>query len=135
MSRDLHTEITAKIIAQLEQKTSPWHKPWQEGDTNASYELPVNIDSGKRYKCINILSVRKRSRKDPKAQQLSIRTSSKSRKKVRRKSINSLSLKPVRSLTAHSCNPIKRRIPFAVLLLISSRSSTSTVSLIRPEPK
>ncbi|MCE7073714.1 ssDNA-binding domain-containing protein [Dyadobacter sp. CY327] len=38
----------------MEQGTAPWHKPWQEGEHTASYELPVNIDSGKRYKGINI---------------------------------------------------------------------------------
>ncbi|MCE6993112.1 ArdC family protein [Dyadobacter sp. CY323] len=54
MSQDLHTQITAKIIAQLEQGAAPWHKPWQEGEHNVSFELPVNVASGKRYRGINI---------------------------------------------------------------------------------
>lgn len=54
MSRDLHTEITAKIIAELENGVAPWHKPWQSTKSNISFELPINIDSGKRYRGINI---------------------------------------------------------------------------------
>lgn len=55
MSRDLHAEITAQIVNQLEKGSlAPWLVPWSVNAKNVSYQLPVNVDSGKRYKGINV---------------------------------------------------------------------------------
>jgi antirestriction protein ArdC len=41
--------ITDRIIAQLEAGTVPWHQPWQTHG-----EWPTNLQSGKRYRGINV---------------------------------------------------------------------------------
>ena len=51
--RSLYDEVTAQIIAQLEQGIFPWVKPWSSG--NAVTGLPRNAISGRHYSGINIL--------------------------------------------------------------------------------
>lgn len=49
----LYDEVTAQIIAQLEEGVFPWVKPWNSG--NAVTGLPRNATSGRCYSGINIL--------------------------------------------------------------------------------
>ncbi|MEO9469516.1 zincin-like metallopeptidase domain-containing protein [Parasphingorhabdus sp.] len=49
----LYDEITAKIVAQLEEGVFPWVQPWNAG--NAVTGLPCNAISGRHYSGINIL--------------------------------------------------------------------------------
>lgn len=49
----LYDEITAKIVAQLEEGVFPWVQPWNAG--NAVTGLPCNAISGRQYSGINIL--------------------------------------------------------------------------------
>ncbi|WP_422344973.1 ArdC family protein [Parasphingorhabdus sp.] len=49
----LYDEVTAQIIAQLEEGVFPWVKPWNAG--NAVTGLPRNAISGRQYSGINIL--------------------------------------------------------------------------------
>ena len=49
----LYNEVTAQIIAQLEEGVFPWVKPWNAG--NAVAGLPRNAISGRHYSGINIL--------------------------------------------------------------------------------
>lgn len=49
----LYNEVTAQIIAQLEEGIFPWVKPWNSG--NAVTGLPRNAISGRQYSGINIL--------------------------------------------------------------------------------
>ncbi|HEY9092237.1 ArdC family protein [Parasphingorhabdus sp.] len=51
--RSLYDEVTAQIIAQLEEGVFPWEKPWKCG--NAVTGLPRNAISGRQYSGINIL--------------------------------------------------------------------------------
>jgi antirestriction protein ArdC len=44
----LHTEITNRIIAELEQGTAPWVKPW-------AVPLPYNATTQRRYTGVNVL--------------------------------------------------------------------------------
>jgi antirestriction protein ArdC len=43
---DVYQSVTRQIIAELEQGTVPWRKPWVGG-------YPVNVDHGRRYRGIN----------------------------------------------------------------------------------
>lgn len=49
----LYDEVTAQIIAQLEEGIFPWVKPWNSG--NAVTGLPRNAISARQYSGINIL--------------------------------------------------------------------------------
>lgn len=49
----LYDEVTAQIIAQLEEGVFPWVKPWDSG--NAVTGLPRNAITGRQYSGINIL--------------------------------------------------------------------------------
>jgi antirestriction protein ArdC len=51
--RSLYDEVTAQIIAQLEEGVFPWVRPWSGG--NAVTGLPRNAISGRHYSGINIL--------------------------------------------------------------------------------
>ncbi|MGI9361014.1 MAG: ArdC family protein [Parasphingorhabdus sp.] len=51
--RSLYDEVTAQIIAQLEEGIFPWVQPWSSG--NAVSGLPRNAISGRQYSGINIL--------------------------------------------------------------------------------
>jgi len=47
--RDIHQEVTDKILAALEAGTAPWVKPW-----NASAGFPVNASTNKAYNGVNV---------------------------------------------------------------------------------
>ena len=48
----VYDTVTARIVAQLEQGTVPWVKPWTEGGIA---ELPTNALTGRHYNGVNIL--------------------------------------------------------------------------------
>lgn len=48
--RDLYADVTAKIIAELEQGRFPWVQPW-----DASPNMPRNVLTGRRYSGVNVL--------------------------------------------------------------------------------
>ncbi|QDS92486.1 DNA primase TraC [Roseimaritima multifibrata] len=50
--RDIYQEVTDKIIGYLEEGTPPWRNPIQRGSGDG---FPKNMDSGKRYRGINVL--------------------------------------------------------------------------------
>lgn len=52
---DLYREITGKIIAELEQGTVPWVRPWRDGEEGPSLSLPKNALTANTYSGINIL--------------------------------------------------------------------------------
>jgi len=52
--RDLHREITDKILAQLKTGVAPWRKPWSESRT-ADGVMPFNATSGRAYSGVNVL--------------------------------------------------------------------------------
>ena len=49
--RDIYQEVTDKIIGHLERGTAPWRNPIQRGTGDG---WPKNLDSGKRYRGINV---------------------------------------------------------------------------------
>src|SRR5690606_16205159 len=49
-ARDLYADVTAKIIAELEQGRFPWVQPWDVAPT-----MPRNAVTGRRYSGVNIL--------------------------------------------------------------------------------
>jgi antirestriction protein ArdC len=51
----LYDEITARIIADLEEGTFPWVRPWGAGPGRAVLGLPRNAATGKSYSGINVL--------------------------------------------------------------------------------
>lgn len=48
--RDLYADVTAKIIAELEQGRFPWVQPWDANPT-----MPRNAATGRRYSGVNVL--------------------------------------------------------------------------------
>jgi antirestriction protein ArdC len=52
---NLYREITAKIIAELEQGIVAWVRPWRSAGHGPSLALPRNARTGKSYSGINIL--------------------------------------------------------------------------------
>lgn len=51
----LYAEITAKIVAELEEERVPWVQPWGTAGTASSLDLPNNAATGRRYSGINVL--------------------------------------------------------------------------------
>lgn len=51
--KDIHQEVTSKIIAQLEKGVVPWQRPW-DGE-GGSLSLPKNFVTGNHYNGINIV--------------------------------------------------------------------------------
>jgi antirestriction protein ArdC len=49
----LYDEVTARIIAELEEGRFPWVQPW--GDSAASPGLPRNATTGRAYSGVNVL--------------------------------------------------------------------------------
>ena len=49
----LYSEVTDRIIAQLEEGVLPWVKPWDDG--RAPLGLPRNGQTGRCYSGINVL--------------------------------------------------------------------------------
>jgi putative DNA primase/helicase len=58
--KPFHVIVAETLIAQLEQGTAPWQKPWEPGA-----DLPLNPVSGKRYRGINALQLMSEGRGDP----------------------------------------------------------------------
>lgn len=51
----LYDEVTARIIAELEQGRAPWVQPWGAPDAKAGLGLPKNALTGRAYSGVNIL--------------------------------------------------------------------------------
>lgn len=54
MSADLYAKITDAIVAELEQGTRPWMKPWSHGHAAGSPSRPLR-HNGQPYKGINVV--------------------------------------------------------------------------------
>jgi antirestriction protein ArdC len=54
MSRDIHTEVTAALVAAIEANPGDPVMPWHRGGAS---ELPVNIASGAAYQGVNIVTL------------------------------------------------------------------------------
>jgi len=55
MARDIYTEVTERIIAQLEAGTMPWVRPWANAENAAGSILPTNYSTGRAYRGINVM--------------------------------------------------------------------------------
>jgi antirestriction protein ArdC len=53
--RNLHAEITAKILAQLKTGVAPWRQPWSEYKTAHGSVMPRNAVTGRAYSGANVL--------------------------------------------------------------------------------
>src|SRR6202171_4890884 len=51
----LYSEITDKIIAELEAGRVPWVQPWGTAAAKASLAMPKNASTGRRYSGVNVL--------------------------------------------------------------------------------
>lgn len=54
MTSKIYSEVTDRIIAQLERGVAPWIKPW-DGAGCAGGDLPYNADAKREYSGVNIL--------------------------------------------------------------------------------
>lgn len=52
--RDIHQEVTDKILAIMEAGKLPWERPWRKGSNNADGLLPYNAVSRTNYSGINL---------------------------------------------------------------------------------
>lgn len=52
---NLYDEVTARIIAELEQGRAPWAQPWGAPGAKAGLGLPKNALTGRTYSGVNIL--------------------------------------------------------------------------------
>ena len=52
---NLYDEVTARIIAELEEGRVPWAQPWGTPDAKAGLGLPKNALTGRTYSGVNIL--------------------------------------------------------------------------------
>ncbi len=52
MKRDLYTEVSARIIAELERGAAPWIKPWS---ANAGQNVPQNAVTSRPYSGCNVV--------------------------------------------------------------------------------
>lgn len=52
---NLYSEITGKIIAELEAGRVPWVQPWGTTAAKAPLAMPQNVANGRRYSGINVL--------------------------------------------------------------------------------
>jgi len=50
--RDIHQQVTERILDALKRGAAPWQRPWQDG---AGFDLPVNAVTGRPYHGINTL--------------------------------------------------------------------------------
>jgi antirestriction protein ArdC len=53
--RDMHREITDKILAQLKTGVAPWRKPWSERVGAHGSVMPRNAVTGRFYSGVNVL--------------------------------------------------------------------------------
>ena len=51
----LYTDVTNRIIAELEEGRLPWVQPWSAEHLSAPLGLPKNAATGRAYSGINIL--------------------------------------------------------------------------------
>ena len=51
----LYSEITEKIIAELEAGRVPWVQPWGTAAAKAPLAMPKNASTGRRYSGVNVL--------------------------------------------------------------------------------
>ena len=51
----LYSEITDKIIAELEAGRVPWVQPWETAAAKAPLAMPKNASTGRRYSGVNVL--------------------------------------------------------------------------------
>src|SRR5271154_2251299 len=51
----LYTEITDKIIAELEAGRVPWVQPWGTSAAKAPLAVPQNVSTRRRYSGVNVL--------------------------------------------------------------------------------
>jgi antirestriction protein ArdC len=61
--KPMHVQVAERVIAALGAGTAPWQIPWDAGA--AAFEMPYNLQSGKRYRGINAISLLMASRPDP----------------------------------------------------------------------
>ncbi|MDE1475891.1 zincin-like metallopeptidase domain-containing protein [Xenorhabdus bovienii] len=61
MKQDYAEQVTARIIAQLEQGIAPWQKPWRPGELR----LPYNPTTGNRYRGMNSIWLHMQGHSDP----------------------------------------------------------------------
>ena len=54
MDTNIYDNVTARIVAELEQGAAPWIKPWQSGRRNGSGVMPANAATGRCYSGINV---------------------------------------------------------------------------------
>lgn len=59
----MHVQVAEKVIEALKAGTAPWQIPWDAG--GMPFELPYNLQSGKRYRGINSISLLMSGREDP----------------------------------------------------------------------
>jgi len=52
MKQDVYQTITNQILDTMEQGTGPWEMPWYQANA-----MPLNVESGKPYRGVNILSL------------------------------------------------------------------------------
>lgn len=57
-----HETVAEKLIEQLEKGTAPWQRPWEPGEPGMY--LPVNAETGKRYRGINAIHLMAQDRDD-----------------------------------------------------------------------
>lgn len=55
MSTKIYAEVTARIVADLEQGVAPWVKPWSSGMGGKC--LPVNASTDRSYRGVNVLTL------------------------------------------------------------------------------
>ena len=55
MSVKIHAEITAAIVAELEQGVAPWVKPWKSGKGGQC--MPFNAATNRPYRGVNVLTL------------------------------------------------------------------------------
>lgn len=55
MSAKIHAEITAAIVAELEQGVAPWVKPWKSGKGGQC--MPFNAATKRPYRGVNVLTL------------------------------------------------------------------------------
>lgn len=60
----LHEQIAEKLIAALQEGTSPFQKPWTD-DYTGGFMTPINPTTGKNYRGMNALWLAMQNREDP----------------------------------------------------------------------
>lgn len=53
--RDLHQEVTDRIVEMIEAGTAPWQRPWDRARHPGVPAFPINAATGKTYRGVNVL--------------------------------------------------------------------------------